>query len=464
MMNDKQIPELDQSWSSAEKMLDWHFRKRRFLLIFFALILPTLIGGALYVYSHKGPEKNAESNMVVSNVPGSGIETAVKINHASSLKENAHHELSVNSSLIKPSQSEFFANNNKPALFITGDKKNQHSKNTNPARESEKTITDELVKTNTMNTFSKTANSDYDFREREFLLFADIKNESAFATSRKDHELTSVYPPSNNKKLHSIIGWEAGVYAGLMYVHKSISHAPDLDNYYQHRKSEEETVIYPTTGVSVSAAYKSFIFSFGAEYSVYGEKTNYYPYSNQQTVTNNSLWQTYLSSYIDTDTAYVMGNQLFLNTVLQRQDSSYITHSDTVNEYKYDKDIAARNGYNRFYYFEIPVELTYYVTKGRLGFGFSGGISPAWLIEERGNYIRSDGNGLDSFGEIKYFRKFMMNARVSADIYYRISSRVKLQLRPQLRSNLSSVFNSDFPVRQKYYSGGVLFGVSYFLN
>ena len=262
----------------------------------------------------------------------------------------------------------------------------------------------------------------------------------------------------------SHIVWETSIYGGVHSINKNLSGGSEWKNYLQHRKYEEDAILAPSVGVSLAANINSFTVSIGAEYSVYGEKTKYYPYSNQLTITDNSTWNTFIVNYIDTDTAYIFGNQRFIETIMQRTDSNYVFEQDTSEEYKYDQRIAQSNGVNRLYYVEIPLEVSYCLNKGRAGFGLSGGISPALLVQEKGYYIRSDGRGIDALSEMKTFRKFLINGRVSVDVYYRISGRTKLLLRPQFKTNLNSVFKDDFGIKQKYYSTGVLFGVTYMLN
>jgi hypothetical protein len=260
------------------------------------------------------------------------------------------------------------------------------------------------------------------------------------------------------------VSWELSFLGGAHRVSKTLETKNDWDNYLLHRKNEEESVILPSLGVSLAAVIKSMTFSVGAEYAVYGERTNYYPYSLQPTYINRSGWQTYLTNYVDTDTAYVTGNQYFLQSIVQRQDSAFVTESDTIEEYKYDQDIASKNGVNRIYYLEIPLEVSYCFTRGRTGFGVSGGVAPAILTVQRGHYLRTDGRGIESMEDIKTFRKFTLNARLSADFYYRFSARGKFVLRPQIRSGLNSIFEKSSGINQRYYSTGVLFGVSYLLK
>jgi hypothetical protein len=209
---------------------------------------------------------------------------------------------------------------------------------------------------------------------------------------------------------------------------------------------------------------KLFSISVGAEYSSYGEKTKYYPFSIADSIATNGMWQSYITSYTDYDTAYITGNPYILSTILQRQDSSYVIQNDTMQVSKYDQEIAKRNGVNRISYIEFPVEMSFCFTQGKAGMGITGGLSPSLLISQKGNYLRRDGRGIESFSEIETFRKFMLNARLSADFYYRFSGRAKLLVRPQIKSNLNSVFDNKYGVNQKYYSTGILFGISYMLN
>ncbi len=260
------------------------------------------------------------------------------------------------------------------------------------------------------------------------------------------------------------ISWEASVYVGAHSINKSLQGSNDWQSYLSQRKSEENSIVTPSIGLSISATKKLFTLSIGAEYSSYGEKTNYYPYSLKDSITTNSSWQTFLSNYTQTDTAYITGNPYFMDTILQRQDSAIVMRQDTIETSQYDKLIAERNGINRLTYIEIPVELSVCFSKGRAGFGVSGGLSPALLISQKGNYLRRDGRGLESFNEIKTFRKIIVNARFSADFYYRFSGRAKLLIRPQIKSNLNSVFENSYGVKQKYYSTGILFGISYMIN
>ena len=465
-MNDKQIPGLDQSWAGAEKMLDRHFRKRRLLIVFFSLIIPALLTGLIYFSKGK---TSGERNL--SSVSSSAYITQKTISPYSNPKNSGINIKETERNKIDKPGSNLYQNNKKQTDIIPAVVSANLASTRSYSAGKESPIPFSSNRNEEINqqdnpvvgsAFS-VISSNESLADHE-VVFAEFLSPGFLPPSKKDLDVKNEFPSPKCKNTSSKVGLEATVYGGYMYVQKNISSNSVGDNYLQHRKNEEDPAMTPSIGLSLSASLNSWVLSVGAEYSVYGEKTNYYPYSNQPTLLENNYWQMFHTTYVDTDTAYIMGNQLFLNTTMQRVDSSYIVDSDTIYEYKYDARIAESNGYNRYYYFEFPIEVSYNINSGRFGFGFSGGVAPAILVHEKGNYIRSDGKGLDSFSEIEYFRKFVLNARVSADFYYRLSPRMKIVMRPQLRSNLNSVFNEEAPVRQKYYSGGVLFGITYFLN
>ncbi|HRH65373.1 MAG TPA: hypothetical protein PLU53_03675 [Bacteroidia bacterium] len=255
------------------------------------------------------------------------------------------------------------------------------------------------------------------------------------------------------------IRWSANVYGGAHYFTKDIKGAPGP--WLDRRNAEEKNVILPSMGVSVSAAIKKFSVTIGFEYSACGEKVEYSLLSLQDKIQQTGSWQTFLSSVTDIDTAYIYGNQYFLQNTIQRMDSNYVVVVDTITSQSYDAGISAANGINRFRYFEVPVELSYCHSFGKFGLGASVGISPAWLSSKKGNYLRKDLRGAESVETAGEMNQMIVNGRLSIDLCYKIHPRIQLSLRPQLKGNLQSVFSSSSGFQQKYRGSGVLFGVNY---
>jgi hypothetical protein len=478
MMDNKYIPVADQSWSEAEKMLDKHFKKKRMIVIFFSIVIPSLIVGISLMIGHskKISENNIVSSVQTTVSSTTSIENSETLNNTLKSEENNSVKSNTNSNQPVPVQINKHNKSNKSDL------QNDLSASTNSGENKSVSNRTYLQSENipgSKNSSELNSNS-YNHREEQspFAGNKSYSNENnpetiallnpVFASTEYN---STLYYLNEGFNTHlgkdpgvSKIGWEATLYGGVNYIQKNLSVDNDWNNYLMHRKNEEEPVVAPFVGMSISGNINSLGFNFGLEFSQYGEKTNYYPYSNQSTYITNSDWLFYQRSIVDTDTAYVIGNQLLFETTYLRLDSSYVTITDTIEEYKYDQKIAETNGPTRIYYVEMPIEVSYRVSKGKLGLGFSGGISPAMRVQENGYYLRPDGRGVESLSEMKTFRTFLFNARLSVDLFYRAGDRINLVLRPQFRTNLNSVFKDDYGVNQKYYTSGVLFGVSYMLN
>lgn len=258
------------------------------------------------------------------------------------------------------------------------------------------------------------------------------------------------------------VGWSANIYGGAHYLWKDIHNAPV--KWMNRRNEEEKNVVLPSMGASLAAAIKSFSFSIGVEYSTWGEKADYSPRSWQEEIQQHGNWQTYLYSAIDTDTAYFSGNQYFLQNTVQRMDSNYITITDTLYGEKYDASIVAANGVNRYWYVEVPVELSYKHSFGKFGLGASAGIAPAWLVSKKGNYLKQNLEGVETIQSAGSTNAMIVNGRLSLDVYYAILPRLNIVVRPQVKGNLQSVFSADSGFDQKYKGAGILFGVNYRLK
>jgi hypothetical protein len=488
MMENRNIPDPEKSWMGAERMLDDHFRRKKIIFWSLAMLITALITGlTLFILN----SENSADKSVVSSKESTVTTSNNLISQAEALKNQRIASGSVLSSdNLTASTSDDLtvgSNTTNTNSTITNSTNTNSTYSANKLKERERSgsslksgiIPAAGLSLSTNNSFQSTVpdqnsslegaqeinrNSETQNQSEQKIkytspLYASLEiNVNDFSAREK------TWPQLQFTKKSTPIGWEATFYGGAQYVQKSLSTTNDWDNYLQHRKNEEDPIVTPAIGLSVTANKNSWGLSLGVEYTYYGEKTNYYPYSNQQSIVESSGWQTYQTYYVDTDTAYITGNQFFLETNMQRQDSAYVTSSDTVEEYKYDQFIADKNGVNKIYYVEMPIEISYCINRGRTGFGISGGIAPAILTQTKGYYLRPDGKGIESLDEIKSFRKFMVNGRISFDFYYRAGARTKLVLRPQLRANLNSVFEDSYGVKQKYYSTGVLFGVSYLLN
>lgn len=512
------IPDANESWMQAEKMLDRHFRRRRIISWLFVFLLPVVAGLVTYMFlANSAPEinknvaNNTETTITESleqSAQVSPSDPEANVNENTNLSQGSGAKSNLNT---RSSSSDLFVNSTSRQSRVKETNYSTVDKRTSPksaVNSSEKKSTETSTQSNTKNTsFNKSGESNRNPVERntsgteivtEGVLAASVKpaksiSSASVGTAEKEitspaiiEERSEMYtidhinsevlyseqemalvnsdfkPSGNYRSGH--ISIQANIYGGFNYVSKSLSAPEEWQNYLQHRENEEENIITPAFGIALSASMSKLSVSLGAEYTVYGEETNYYPYSLQNSVIENGNWNIYNVSYTDIDTAYVIGNQYLLESQQIRLDSMYNSNLDTIEEYKYDQAIAEKNGVNRITYIEMPVMFSYNLVRGRAGVGISVGVAPGWLTSRSGYYLRTDGRGVESLEEIQSFRKFMLNGRAGIDLYYRMNARMSFTLRPQMKTNLNSIFEDSYGVKQKYTSTGVLFGVSWLLN
>jgi hypothetical protein len=503
MKENKNFSDPEQFWPQAESLLDRHFRRKRILSLLLLFLLPALIGALSFIFFFNSPDVSEKSAVIASSTsaqPAVGAAAEVTSNRED-IKEAVETRSSTdastaidiserndNSQVVSPDNANSSVNIQKKTLtFASGQapssSDSQASMNANDepsvSRHASSPAPADLIPENEMtlednadgNSFPGPSGSSFigqtpvmnnDRGERIYALIP-IDGKSEAAVNERNLNITA-WPKTEMKANFRKVTFQATVYGSAHYVTKSLSTNNDWNNYMQHRRNEEDPIITPSFGAALSAAMKKFTVSIGAEYSTYGEKTNYYPYSLQPSIVESGNWQLYMVNYVDTDTAYVTGNSYLMQTLRSMQDSTFNSVTDTIEEVRYDRTIAERNGRTSVSYVEVPVEISYAITRGRAGVGVSGGVSPGWLVKRSGYYLRADGKGVESLEENKGFRKFIMNGRVSVDFYYRMGARTKVVVRPQFKTNLNSVFENEYGIKQKYSSTGILFGITYLLN
>jgi hypothetical protein len=469
------IPGVNESWQQAEQMLDRHFRRRRVLVFLLAILIPAVVGLTAFFALNKS---NSKDNNVSENL--SVVNTSVQ---TQSQSQTAN---SNNSKAVVSSQDRVENSHSNNTRSLTSTQINSQASLENNKRSSNKKlntpVTGVLASAAVVNSSELTAvpvsekeATPNSFEQLNIHTASEQPGRSeVYAMNRINYmipgstynsidvpELRTITP---HDYYHTGISWMVSAYGGPFYVSKTLSTTNDWNSYIDQRNREEENIVVPSFGLSVAATLKKFTFSLGAEYATYGEKVNYSPYSLQNTYVENGDWVLYFTPVQQTDTAFVTGNQYFISTTVMRQDSTFNSDIDTIQEMKYDQNIADHNGMTRITYVEVPVMVSYNVVSGRAGVGISAGISPGWLTSTSGYYLSTDSKGFQSLEEIEAFRKFMLNGRVGVDFYYRMSSRMCLNVRPQLRTNLNSVFEESYGVKQKYTSTGILFGISWLLK
>jgi hypothetical protein len=193
----------------------------------------------------------------------------------------------------------------------------------------------------------------------------------------------------------------------------------------------------------------------GIYYSVFGERTAYRNWLIRTipeiAFYNQVVYDTSLSlvSYLD------MGN--FYEISVATVDSSVQTFADTTMVMVQSAvDALPFNVQNRISYIEIPLGVRYTAYRNSfVDVGIAAGGSLGLLWRSRGYVVNSD---LDEFVQLDAstgLQKIIGNARIAADVRFKLSENLQVGMRPEWNTTLGSVLRQN-SVRQNYQNWGML--------
>lgn len=241
----------------------------------------------------------------------------------------------------------------------------------------------------------------------------------------------------------------------------SVKHLKSNTNesaYVTRRTQEEENTFREGFRVGLELSKERLTLQSGIYHSVYGERTTY---SNwlmrtlpQIAYYNQVVYDTSLTlvTYLD------MGN--FYEITVASVDSSVQTFADTtIVTAQSAVDASPFLGQNRMSYLEIPLGLRYTAYRNALlDVGISVGGSLGILWRSRGYILNS---GLDDFVQLDAaacLQKIIGNARLAADVRFKLSENLQIGLRPEWNTTLGSVLRQN-NIRQNYQNWGMLLEV-----
>ena len=247
-------------------------------------------------------------------------------------------------------------------------------------------------------------------------------------------------------------------YAGMNYVDKVIN-SPGNTIYMQRREAEESATFLPYLGAQIAKSVSKFEIRAGAEFSVLGERVNYSPYKNGEYYNSYLDWDPYSYTVTDTDSAWIFG-MLFLQTnSYQVNDSIEVTVTDTLNGRHYDASILSANGTNRWYLIQFPIEFSYSVMRGRFGIGISGGIAPGLVVGSTGKYLLKDESGVREISRAGS-GNFMLSAGGGIEFSYQLGDKCSVLLRPNARYFITPV-EEENGASKNYRTIGIHAGLRY---
>lgn len=281
----------------------------------------------------------------------------------------------------------------------------------------------------------------------------------SFTSNFTHPEISGMVDVKKKPKSKSTIGIMG--YAGVNYVDKVV-YSPGNTVYMQRLEEEESATILPYGGIQVSKGAGKFDIRMGIDFSVVGEKVNYSPYKNGTYYNSYLDYDPYTYTVTDTDSAYIFG-MLFLNTTtVVYNDSILVTKTDTLDGRHYDATILSANGINRWYLVSLPIEIAYQLKPGRFGVGVNAGIAPGMIVRSEGKYLLKDESGISEISR-ETRGDFMLHLSGGLEFSYLLGDRCRLMLRPQARYFLTPV-EEDNGASKNYRTFGVSAGLMYMIR
>ncbi len=239
--------------------------------------------------------------------------------------------------------------------------------------------------------------------------------------------------------------WSAEIMLNPAYVTSKSSCecvSPDNNNYY---KDEANNIF--TVGASMGVMYsvKHFFLKSGADYSVYGENTSY----------------VHTTGEIDEDKSYYTYDTVWGWVYDPPDVYPYpLSIDSTFNPFYKTESVNFSSRYN---YLEIPLLIGYDLLDDRkVGLEISTGCSFGFLISAKGKMPSPyDDSFLDINKSSPFIRNSSINYILQLGIKFGLSEKSKFIIRPFYKRNLRSIFENDFPVKRKFNTFGVSFGITY---
>lgn len=474
--DNNKIPNPEEFWPDAEKLLDGHFKAKRRRAAWMVAALLLLITTSVVVMWPRNAENQAavESAAVdpvvaaVSDVPEgvepSAVSTAPSAVSETTVTRNENNDELNTTNTTSPGRTvaEQPVGAEKPnaVLPVSATTPGIHVQPVVSATiQSSDPSTKQPDEVNVSTSINSVATTTPEVSLPTTIDFLSSLPALSFTSDFTHPEISGMVDVKKKPKSKSTLGIMG--YAGVNYVDKVV-YSPGNTVYMQRLEEEESATILPYGGIQLSRGAGKFDIRMGIDFSVIGEKVNYSPYKNGTYYNSYLDYDPYTYTVTDTDSAYIFG-MLFLNTTtVVYNDSILVTKTDTLDGRHYDATILAANGINRWYLVSLPIEIAYQLKSGRFGVGVNAGIAPGMIVRSEGKYLLKDESGIS---EISRESKgdFMLHLSGGLEFSYLLGDRCRLMLRPQARYFLTPV-EEDNGASKNYRTFGVSAGLMYMIR
>jgi len=261
----------------------------------------------------------------------------------------------------------------------------------------------------------------------------NIKNNSLQLSTVPDPEERKQKPIFANE-------WSLDLFVNPSYIDQSLSAANGFDDHIQCRENSEEPAISVGFGAEIKYSVKNFFLQSGLNYSDYSQKYQY------ETATYN------IDHYYDFDTTWVwIIDPPFIDPYPISIDSTSVT--------LYEPVTSTTTGKNHYRYLEIPLLVGYQHKFKKINIEIGTGVSYGFFISAKGKLPELPNTSFLDLSKQTDLIQNNFNFLLYVGLEYKLNNKWGILLKPNYKQNLNSIFNSDFPVKQKFTTFGLAFGV-----
>lgn len=234
--------------------------------------------------------------------------------------------------------------------------------------------------------------------------------------------------------------WALDLYVNPIYVVQKHTSENGFEEYTKYRKDSEEPAWSINIGAEINYSIKDFFIQSGLNYTDYSQK---YQYST----TSQNIDYYYL---IDTTWIWII-DPPFIEPYPISIDSSKVP--------VYNPITSNISGKNHYQYLEIPLSVGYQHEFKKINLEISTGISYGFFISAKGKIPDASNSSFLDLNDQNDLIQNNINFLLYAGLEYKLSDSWGIIIKPNYTQNLNSTFNSDFPVKQKFITFGVAFGI-----
>lgn len=245
---------------------------------------------------------------------------------------------------------------------------------------------------------------------------------------------------------------------GIFNVRKQLVGSVNEGEYLLRRKQEELRAYRESARLGFEISKNRISIQTGLYYSVYGERTAYsnWLYRNLPHIQLNT--ETTFDTTVSITSVVDMGNSYQIVTT--NIETNSITFADTVMvTTQTNINAVPYQVQNRIRYFELPFALRYTAYRNAfVDVGISAGGSLGILWRSRGYVVNSELNEFVQLDTEAGLQKIIGNARIAADVRFKLSEHLQIGLRSEWSTTVSSVLRQN-SIRQNYQNWGMLLEV-----